>query len=133
VVAVILAVCFWLLKIPHGLLWAVVIALVDALPVLGCGVVLLPWSLILLLQGHRLRCVGLLGTYALVFLSRNVLEPKLLGKELGLDPLVTLLSIYAGYRLLGLPGMLLAPLLAVVLTKLLSELSKKEKNGRKSP
>jgi predicted PurR-regulated permease PerM len=62
-----------------------------------------------------------------------VLEPKLLGKELGLDPLVTLLSIYAGYRLLGLPGMLLAPLLAVVLTKLLSELSKKEKNGRKTP
>ena len=133
VVAVILAVCFWLLKIPHGLLWAAVIALVDALPVLGCGVVLLPWSLILLLQGHRLRCVGMLGTYALVFLSRNVLEPKLLGKELGLDPLVTLLSIYAGYRLLGLPGMLLAPLLAVVLTKLLSELSKKEKNGRKTP
>ena len=75
----------------------------------------------------------MLGTYALVFLSRNVLEPKLLGKELGLDPLVTLLSIYAGYQLLGLPGMLLAPLLAVVLTKLLSELSKKEKNGRKSP
>lgn len=132
VVAGLLCVSFWLLKIPHGIFWAAVIALMDALPVLGCGVVLLPWSLICLLQGYRLRCIGLLGTYALVFLSRSVLEPKLLGRELGLDPLVTLLSIYAGYRLLGLPGMLLAPLLAVILTKLLSELSKKQKNDPKT-
>ena len=131
VVLGLLAVSFLLLRIPHGIFWAAVIALVDALPVLGCGVVLIPWSLICLLQGQRLQCVGLLGTYALVWLARSVLEPRLLGKELGLDPLVTLLSIYAGYQLLGLAGMLLAPLVAVILTKLTKEFSKKDKTGPK--
>lgn len=133
VVMGLLCISFWLLKIPHGFFWAAIIALVDALPVLGCGVVLVPWSLICLLQGRRLQFIGLLGSYALVWLTRSILEPKLLGKELGLDPLVTLLAIYAGYQLLGLPGMLLAPLIAVILTKLLGEFSKKDKFGPKLP
>jgi sporulation integral membrane protein YtvI len=131
VVAALLAICFWLLRIPHGVFWAAVIALVDALPVLGCGVVLVPWSLICLLQGQRLQSIGLLGTFALVWLARSVLEPKLLGKELGLDPLVTLLAIYAGYRLLGLTGMILAPLIALVLTKIAKEFTKKNNSGLK--
>ena len=125
VVAGLLLISFWLLRIPHGVLWAAVIALVDALPVLGCGVVLVTWSLICLLQGQQLQCVGLLGTFALVWLARSILEPKLLGKELGLDPLVTLLAIYAGYQLLGLPGMLLAPLVALITTKFMGDLLKK--------
>jgi sporulation integral membrane protein YtvI len=133
VVMGLLTVSFWLLRISHGVFWAAVISLVDALPVLGCGVVLVPWSLISLLQGNRLQCIGLLGTYALVWLARNVLEPRLLGKELGLDPLVTLLAIYAGYQLLGLPGMLLAPLIALILTKTLGQLVKKDKNEPKQP
>lgn len=128
-----LAVSFWLLKIPHGLLWAVVISVVDALPVLGCGVVLVPWSIICLLQGQQLPGVGLLGTYALVWLVRSVLEPRLLGKELGLDPLVTLLAIYVGYRLLGLPGMLLAPLVAVILTQTTGKLLKNQEKSADNP
>lgn len=128
-----LAVSFWLLKIPHGLLWAMVISVVDALPVLGCGVVLVPWSVICLLQGQRLLGVGLLGTYALVWLVRSVLEPRLLGKELGLDPLVTLLAIYVGYRLLGLPGMLLAPLVAVILTQTTGKLLKNQEKSADNP
>ncbi len=123
-----LAVAFWLLKIPHSVLWAAVISVVDALPVLGCGVVLVPWSLICLLQGKKLVGVGLLGTYALVWLVRSVLEPRLLGKELGLDPLVTLVAIYVGYRLLGLPGMLLAPLVAVILTQVIKNQEKSADN-----
>lgn len=133
VVMGLLMISFWLLKIPHGPFWAAVISLVDALPVLGCGVVLVPWSLICLVQGSRLQAIGLLGTYALVWLARSVLEPRLLGKELGLDPLVTLLSIYAGYQLLGLAGMLLAPLIALILTKLMGEFSKKDKTNPKQP
>lgn len=133
VVMVLLAVSFWLLKIPHSLFWAGIIALVDALPVLGCGVVLVPWSLICFLQGQKLQGIGLLGTFALAWLARNLLEPKILGKELGLDPLVTLLAIYAGFRLLGLPGMILAPLVALILTKFTSELPKNDNFHRNSP
>lgn len=112
-----LLLCFWLLKIPYALVWSAAISLVDAFPILGCGTVLLPWSLICLLQGQQARSIGLLGTYALVWLSRSVLEPKLLGKELGLDPLTTLISVYAGLKLFGFLGMLLAPMLAMTVVR----------------
>lgn len=121
---------FWLLKIKSSLLWALVIAVVDALPVLGCGTVLIPWSLICLLQGQQTRGLGLLALYGLVWLLRSLLEPKLLGKELGLDPLVTLLAVYIGFRLLGLAGMLLTPMLAVAVTRLPKQWEQKEEFPR---
>ena len=117
---------FWALQIPYAPVWAFVISLVDALPVLGTGAVLIPWSVICLLQGDQLRGIGLLGIYVLVWLTRSVLEPKLLGKELGLDPLVTLIAVYAGYKLFGLVGMILAPLLAVAVTRFVKAFSTKQ-------
>lgn len=111
---------FLLLRIPFAPLWAGLVALVDAFPVLGTGTVLLPWSLICLLQNDGARALGLLGTYVVISLTRSVLEPKLLGKQLGLDPLATLMALYAGYRFFGLPGMLLAPLAAVAALQLLA-------------
>ena len=109
-----------LLRIPHGLLWAVLIALLDAFPILGTGTVLLPWAAVCFLQGDTARMVGLLGLYALISLTRSVLEPKIVGRELGLDPLVTLFALYAGYRLWGIGGMILSPLLAVMAVQLVS-------------
>ncbi len=111
----VLAAGFLLLQIPYAIVWAAGICLVDALPVLGTGTVLVPWSLVCFLQGDTVRGIGLLGIYAAASILRSVLEPRLVGKQLGLDPLVTLLAMYTGYRLWGLGGMILAPLLAVVL------------------
>lgn len=110
---------FFLLKTGNPLLLAALVTLVDAFPILGTGTVLIPWSIICLLQGDSARGIGLLGLYAVVWLARSVLEPRLVGKELGLDPLVTLFSIYAGFRLLGLGGMLIAPFAAMLVTQLL--------------
>lgn len=109
---------FLLLRIPHPLLWAGAVCLVDILPILGTGTVLIPWSLVCFLQGDSLRAVGLLAIYTIVSLLRSVLEPRFVGKQLGLDPLVTLLALYAGYRIWGVPGMLLAPILAVAVTQM---------------
>lgn len=120
----ILAAGFFLLQTPHPILWAALICLVDILPVLGTGTVLIPWSLVCFLQGDGLQALGILGIYGVISLLRSVLEPRLVGKQLGLDPLVTLLAIYAGYRLWGLPGMLLAPILAVVITQMIPKLQK---------
>ena len=89
------------------------------LPVLGTGTVLIPWSMVCFLQEDTFRALGLLGIYVFISLLRSVLEPRFVGKQLGLDPLVTLIAIYAGYRLWGLPGMLLAPILAVAATQIL--------------
>jgi len=107
---------FLLLGIPLAPVWAAVVALVDAVPVLGTGTVLLPWALFSLLQHQHLRSVGLLLTYAAAFLTRTVLEPRLVGKHIGLDPLVTLIFLYLGYRFWGILGMLIAPMLAAALT-----------------
>ena len=110
-----------LLRIPSSLLWAVLIALVDALPVLGTGTVLVPWSVVCFLQGDTPRALGILGIYVAAAMTRSMLEPKLLGKHLGLDPLVTLLALYIGYRLWGVGGMILAPLLTVAALQLRRE------------
>ena len=114
----ILCVGFWVLQIRYAPVWALLISFLDALPVLGTGTVLIPWSLVCFLQGDHIQAIGLLGIYAAALLMRSVMEPRFVGKHLGLDPLVTLMALYAGYRLWGLPGMLLAPLIAVTVTQI---------------
>ena len=94
-------------------------SLVDALPVLGTGTVLLPWSLVCLLSGDGGRALGLLGLYAVAALLRSILEPKIVGKHLGLDPLATLIAMYCGYRLWGIAGMLLLPMLSAAAMQML--------------
>lgn len=110
-----------LLRIPYALLWAFLICLVDAFPVLGTGTVLLPWSLVCLLQADTGRAIGLAAIYVAVTLTRSLLEPKVLSSHLGLDPLLTLMALYAGFRLWGLGGMILAPILAVIAIRLTGE------------
>ncbi len=100
---------FLLLKVPYAPVWAVLVALVDAMPILGTGTVLLPWAAIALLSGEHLRAIGLLLVYAAALITRTTLEPRLLGRHLGLDPLLTLLLLYVGFRLFGVLGMVAAP------------------------
>jgi len=121
VTLIILVIGMLILRIPYGILWAVGISLVDAFPVLGTGTVLLPWGLICYLQGDKARAIGLLGIYIVISLTRSVLEPKLVGKQLGLDPLITLFALYAGYKLWGIGGMIVSPLLAVTVVQPLPE------------
>lgn len=118
---VLLTLGFLLLRIPHAFVWAAAVSLVDAFPVLGTGTVLIPWSFVCLLQGDGARAIGLLSTYITVTVVRSVLEPRLLGRHLGLDPLVTLMAMYAGFKLWGIGGMILAPMLAVTAIQLVPE------------
>lgn len=118
---VVLTLGFQLLRISHPLFMALLVSAVDAFPILGTGAVLLPWSLIRLLQGDSAHALGLLGLYVTVSLLRSILEPKLVGSQLGLDPLVTLITLYAGFQLWGIGGMLLAPVLAVTAMQVLPE------------
>ena len=111
---------FLFLRIPYGPVWAVLVALVDAVPLLGTGVILLPWALVELLRQSHLRAVGLLCISMTAMLGRTILEPRLIGQQLGLDPLLTLLSLYLGYRFWGLAGMLLAPVLATAVKSAVS-------------
>ena len=111
---------FLLLRVPYGFFWALLVALIDAVPMLGTGIILLPWALVSLLQHQPLQAVGLLLTFGAATLCRTTLEPKLVGKHLGLDPLLTLIALYTGYRLWGFWGLLAAPLLTAAVKSFLA-------------
>ena len=111
---------FLIVGVEYPLLFAVVIALVDALPVLGSGLFLIPWSMVQFLAGNTFRGVGLLCIYAAAALLRTALEPKLLGKQMGLDPLLTLLALYAGYHFFGVLGMILFPMAVMFVKQILN-------------
>lgn len=109
---------FFLLGVRQKLLMALVTALVDAVPLLGTGTILLPWALVSVLSGEPVRAVGLLGVYVTALVTRSGLEPKLLGRQLGLDPLAALAALYVGYRIWGFGGMIIAPILTVTAREL---------------
>lgn len=111
---------FLLLRVSNPIFWAAVTAFVDAVPMLGTGIVLIPWAVISFAVGERVLAVGLLGVYVTAMLTRSALEPKLVGRQLGMNPLLTLMALYAGYRLWGVTGMILAPILAVTARQIVS-------------
>lgn len=113
-----LLVGFLFLRIQAAFLLALAIALADALPVLGAGLLLVPWTLAELLLGYTGRAAGLALLFAAVLTLRNALEPHVVGRQIGLHPFVSLLSFYYGWRLAGIPGMLLLPCLILILVKL---------------
>ena len=108
----IVGVGFLVLRIPGAIGWAALVAVVDAIPILGTGTVLVPWAVICFLRQESLRAIGLLCIYAAAAITRTVLEPKLVGRQLGLDPLATLVALYVGFRFWGVPGLLFTPILA---------------------
>lgn len=121
---------FLVLKVQYPLLFGIVISLIDALPVFGTGVILIPWSLISFAQGNTVLGTGLVCLYGAAALLRTALEPRFLGKQIGMDPLLTLVVLYAGYRFFGVPGMLLFPLGAVLVKQFWSQAEKRIDNGR---
>ncbi len=98
-----------LLKQRYAFLLALLIALVDILPVLGAGAILIPWAVVLLLLRRYSVGFGLLILYGVITIVRQIAEPHALGSHLGLHPLVSLLSMFTGFQLFGIPGMLLGP------------------------
>ena len=127
-VFVLLSLGLWLLGTDFPLLFGGLIALLDALPVLGTGTVLIPWALISFLQEDSFRGFGLLILYGICSISRSALEPRLVGKQLGMPPLLTLMAFYIGYRLFGILGMILLPLVVLLVKPFLSTEGQIEEN-----
>ncbi len=112
---------FSILRVPFALTLAALISLIDILPVLGVGTVLVPWAVILLLQKNLYLGIGILLLFAVIWISRQIIEPKIVGQSIGLSPLTTLISIYIGYKLMGVLGLFILPL-GVILCKNLLEI-----------
>ena len=108
VVWLILTAGFIVLGVGYGPLWAFLIAFLDFLPVFGTGTALLPWGLIKLLGGEYAFAAGLLLIYVLTQVTRQIVQPKLVGDSMGLPPLLTLFLLYLGFKTDGIAGMILA-------------------------
>lgn len=107
-----------LLGIPNALVISAVIALVDFMPVLGTGTVMIPWAVIELLAGKIYLGVGIAIVYAIIAVVRNIIEPRIVGNHIGLHPLVTLLAMVIGLKTLGFAGMVFFPIGILILKHL---------------
>jgi len=110
-----LSASFLFMRLDNAIVLAAGIAVIDALPVFGIGLALIPWTIFSLLSGNYHRAAMLGITYALVNLVRSCLEPRLLGEQTGLHPAATLVTVYAGYRISGVFGMIFFPIALMLL------------------
>lgn len=113
-----LSIGFKLMGLPYPLTIALIVAVFDILPVLGTGGILLPWAVILLIMRNIPMGVGMIVLYLIITAIRNSLEPRLVGMQIGLHPLATLIAMFVGVNLLGLPGLILFPVVLVVWTNM---------------
>ena len=112
---------FMVLDIRFPFLFALLVAAVDFLPVLGTGTVLIPWGIVLAVAGSPFKGVGLLILWVITLIVRQIAEPKIMGKSLGIHPLFSLLATYFGLKLFGIGGMLLFPIMLSVASGILEE------------
>lgn len=96
--------------IPGGVFWGILAGFLDALPFLGTGIVLLPLTLVQLVNGHYVRVVVCILLYVGCIFIREWMEPKLIGRKMGIPPWVVLTAIYAGIKLFGVVGIIKGPL-----------------------
>lgn len=106
---------FYFIGNHYAILIGVGIALFDAFPILGCGFILVPWAVILLIQSKMKQALILFATLMVSWLVRQLLEPKLVGNRIGIKPVYTLGAMYVGMKVYGAFGFLLGPLSLVVI------------------
>jgi len=113
-----LAVGLSLLSVDRAITIAALIAVIDILPVLGTGGVVVPWIIVELIKGNIPFAVGLVVLYLVIIIVRNILEPKLVGNQIGLHPLVMLMCMYVGLKIFGIIGIFVLPVAVVILNHL---------------
>jgi sporulation integral membrane protein YtvI len=101
---------FLILDVQYAFLLALAIALIDALPAIGTGIILMPWSLVELIAGNYKKGISLFVLYLIILIVRQIIEPKIMSSSFGTNPVLTLIGMYAGLRLFGIAGMVLVPI-----------------------
>ena len=112
---------FLVLGVKYAVLFAFIVALLDALPLIGVGTVLVPWSIYQLIFGDLRLGIALIVLFVVHQVIRQFLEPKIVGKNLGIHPVMSLVLLYSGYFLLGFFGLVIIPLVSVILNILINK------------
>ena len=100
-----LSVGFLLLKVPYAVGLALLVSVIDIMPVLGTGLVLIPWAIIAAVLRNFPMAIGVAALYIFMLVVRNIVEPKLVGKQMGLHPVVTLICMFLGLNMFGIIGL----------------------------
>lgn len=109
---------FTIIGMNNALLMALLISVLDLLPIIGTATFLVPWGIIVIIQGNLFMGIGLIVIAVIVSVIREAIQPKIVGTQIGLNPLLTLLTMYVGLKALGLLGMFIVPLLLIFLKNL---------------
>lgn len=117
-----LSIGFQIIGIPYAPIIGLMVAVFDILPVLGTGGILLPWTVVLFVMKNIPMGIGMFVLYLVITIIRNTMEPKLVGKQIGLHPLATMISLYVGLKIIGFWGMLIFPTSLAVLSSMKKEI-----------
>lgn len=109
-------------NIKYPLLVALGIGFVDALPLVGSGVVMVPWAIVSALNGDIRLAITILALFAVIIIVRQFLEPKIVSSQIGIHPIFTLISMYTGYKFIGIIGMLVGPIILIILKSIFGKL-----------
>ena len=118
ITGIIVIIGLFILNVESALLIGLLIGMVDLLPYLGVGIVMIPWALYNFMSGDLKLGLGLSVLYVIVLIVRQMMEPKILASNVGLDPLATLISMFVGLKLFGALGLLIGPVTLVFVSAL---------------
>ena len=118
------------LQVKYAFLLAFIIGFVDLIPYLGTGFIFFPWIVISFFIGAKNLAIGLIILYVLVVIQRNIIEPKVLSSNIGLDPLSTLIAIYLGFAIFGFLGLIIGPV-TLIIGKMFYGIHQEKKNAKK--
>ena len=109
------------MNVDYPILMAIVIGFVDALPILGAGSVMVPWSIILLINSKSSLAFSVIGLYIFIMVLKQLLEPKLVSNNIGIHPIFTLIAMYTGFKIIGILGLLIGPIVLIIVKNIFSE------------
>lgn len=124
---IILAISLTIIQVPKTILISLGISILDILPIIGSGIIMIPWSIISFISGKNQMGINLAVIYVVLIIIRQIIEPRILGKAIGIKPLYTFMATILGSLLLGPIGMILGPLIAVVINSTLMIIGEKKK------
>lgn len=107
-----------ILRVESAISIALLIACVDILPVLGTGGIVIPWIFIELFKGNVALAIGLTIIYVIITIIRNIIEPKIVGEQIGLHPLIMLICMFVGVKFFGVSGLFVLPIIMIILKNL---------------
>ncbi len=118
ITTVIILIGLLILRVDYAITIALLTGIVDIIPYLGTGLIFVPWIIYEIITGQIVLAIGLSVLYIIVLVQRQIMEPKILSSNIGLDPLATLISLFVGFKLFGFIGLIIGPVSLVIITTL---------------